>query len=730
MSNVFACLVHERRDAVVDLVANLTHLDADSQVLLYDGGTDPTLLGPGISVGGRDVLVHPSPTPQAWGRLHGFAVDCMRFALETTLFETLTIVDSDQLLIRRGYSAALSAFLADRPGVGMLASASSRQPRETRVAVAAAAWREAALWQGYCRRFESGEEKFPHWTFWPSTVFTAAACRDLVRTFDEDEELARVLAVSRLWATEEIVLPTLVALHGHEIAQSPFSYDLVRYRVVPTPRELPVAMSRSDVFWIHPVPRDPEHAVRRAVRDSHDGYREHRSGERGVLRTLPILERVRAVDGWLGDDEADLLVSATARALADVPDAAVVEIGSFCGKGTVVLGTVVRTLGGSEKVYAIDPHDGWVGARDQQLHCHGSTRERFDRTVAGAGLAGLVVPVQERAWEVDWKESVSLLVVDGLHDYESVERDFRHFEPWLAVGGYVAFHDYADYFPGVQRFVDDLLAGGGYEHVAQAGSMVLLRKPVATKRRRRAKARRDPVPLVSCVMATHDRAHLVPQAVESFLRQDHPAIELIVVDDGPMSLEDVLPDDERVRHIRLDRRQTIGAKRNLGCEAARGDLLANWDDDDWYAPWRLTYQAKEIAAAGMDVCGLNRLLYLQPVTGRAWRYTWPASARPWVHDAVLLFTRDFWRRNPFPDTSMGIDCRLLWTSSRKRILALPDERFYVGMIHGGNTSPKNTRHGLWRECPAAEVIGLVGEDVAFYREALAGGGHAVAAAAR
>jgi glycosyltransferase involved in cell wall biosynthesis len=219
-------------------------------------------------------------------------------------------------------------------------------------------------------------------------------------------------------------------------------------------------------------------------------------------------------------------------------------------------------------------------------------------------------------------------------------------------------------------------------------------------------------------MATHDRAHLVPQAVASFLRQDHPAIELLVVDDGERSLVDVLPDDDRVRHIRLERRHTIGAKRNLGCEAARGDLLANWDDDDWYAPWRLSYQVKELTAAGVEVCGLNQLLYLQPAASRAWRYTWPASARPWVHDAVLLFTRDFWRRNPFPDTSMGIDCRLLWSGPRKRILALPDERFYVGMIHGGNTSPKNTRAGLWRTHPFDDVAALVGKDVEFYREML------------
>ena len=116
---------------------------------------------------------------------------------------------------------------------------------------------------------------------------------------------------------------------------------------------------------------------------------------------------------------------------------------------------------------------------------------------------------------------------------------------------------------------------------------------------------------------------------------------------------------------------------------------------------------------------MTRLLYLDPLARRSWRYEWPATSRPWVHDAVLLFTRDFWRRNPFPDTSKAIDCRLLWSGSRKRILALDDERFYVGMIHGRNTSPKNTKHGLWSPYPVDDVEALMGDDLPLFRDALA-----------
>src|SRR5262245_45782852 len=128
MKNVFACLVHEQPECVADLVRNLTCLDPESQVLLYTGARDPALLRRSFAVGGGEPLVHPAPRPLAWGLLHEFAIECMRHALATLAFDTLTIVDSDQLLLRPGYSAALAEFLSGRDGVGMLGNAPGRQP--------------------------------------------------------------------------------------------------------------------------------------------------------------------------------------------------------------------------------------------------------------------------------------------------------------------------------------------------------------------------------------------------------------------------------------------------------------------------------------------------------------------------------------------------------------------------------------------------------------------------
>lgn len=91
-------------------------------------------------------------------------------------------------------------------------------------------------------------------------------------------------------------------------------------------------------------------------------------------------------------------------------------------------------------------------------------------------LSDMVEVVPQHSWEVQWQGPIGLLFIDGLHDYTNVARDFHHFLPWLASGAYVAFHDYADYYPGVKAFVHELLARGDFESVQCVRSLMLLRR--------------------------------------------------------------------------------------------------------------------------------------------------------------------------------------------------------------------------------------------------------------
>jgi hypothetical protein len=186
---------------------------------------------------------------------------------------------------------------------------------------------------------------------------------------------------------------------------------------------------------------------------------------------------MQQVEGWLEEDEADLMITACRRALEEMPPShAVVEIGSFCGRSTVVLASVAKAVGPQVRVYAIDPHEGKIGALDQGLREVPPTLQRLERNLERAGVRNQVEIVLQYPFEVLWDRPIALLLIDGLHDYVNVARDFLHFEPWVAPGGYIAFHDYADYYPGVKALVDEILALGGYRKIHCARSLMLIQK--------------------------------------------------------------------------------------------------------------------------------------------------------------------------------------------------------------------------------------------------------------
>ena len=481
--NVFACLVHEHPDCVMDLVRNLRHLDPSSTVVLYNGGADSGLLSDREHLERLGAVVHPSPRPTKWGALHGFALESMRFARSLGAFDTLTIVDSDQLALRSGYSDVLARHLHGKSGVGMLVNSPSVQPSTTRVAPAVAAWREVDCWRHWLRRFPDGESKWVRWSFWPSTVFTADACDALVDLFDRDTELRDILSTSKLWATEEILFPTFAALLGFQVQANPCSYAYVRYRVGYSSSQLATALRTRDAYWMHPVPRRYNDTLRHQVRERFDHYQPPRptmtaaTAGASVFMPMSVLAQMKAIEGWMEEDEADLLIGAVhATCRNGHPLGAIVEIGSYCGRSTVVLAHAARAFGAQQRVVAIDPHRGQVGAADQRVSQVAPSREKFVRNIAAAGVTEMVELVEQYSTQVAWDTPIGLLFIDGLHDYVNVSRDFAHFRPYIVPGGYVAFHDYADYYPGVRAFVDELLGGGDYEMVKLVRSMMLVRR--------------------------------------------------------------------------------------------------------------------------------------------------------------------------------------------------------------------------------------------------------------
>jgi glycosyltransferase involved in cell wall biosynthesis len=107
---------------------------------------------------------------------------------------------------------------------------------------------------------------------------------------------------------------------------------------------------------------------------------------------------------------------------------------------------------------------------------------------------------------------------------------------------------------------------------------------------------------VTVVVPTRDRWHLLAtHALPSALSQVDVTFEVVVVDDGSndqtwagLAAEQ----DGRLRSLRHSASRGVSAARNTAIAAARGEWIAFLDDDDLWAPWKLTRQLEAARRAG------------------------------------------------------------------------------------------------------------------------------------
>ena len=188
-------------------------------------------------------------------------------------------------------------------------------------------------------------------------------------------------------------------------------------------------------------------------------------------------------------------------------------------------------------------------------------------------------------------------------------------------------------------------------------------------------------PLISCLMVT--RGHLFPArfAIQTYLRQTYAPRELVIVCDSAaaeLRAHVEALGDSSIRFVDT-RPGTLGELRNASLDAARGELVAQWDDDDLYHPQRLELQASALAGApGAAAHFLSR-----------WFLWWPArrqlavsAQRVWEGSMLARRTR----LPSYPSASLGEDSvfvRTLFAAHPNVQSDVPEVYCYV--VHGGNS---------------------------------------------
>jgi glycosyltransferase involved in cell wall biosynthesis len=100
------------------------------------------------------------------------------------------------------------------------------------------------------------------------------------------------------------------------------------------------------------------------------------------------------------------------------------------------------------------------------------------------------------------------------------------------------------------------------------------------------------VPLVSVVIPTYNRAHLISRAIDSVLSQTFKNWELIIVDDRSTDntksrILKCTNRDKRIKYVVNKHKKGSAGARNQGVELAKGEYIAFLDSDDEWKPWHL-----------------------------------------------------------------------------------------------------------------------------------------------
>ena len=140
------------------------------------------------------------------------------------------------------------------------------------------------------------------------------------------------------------------------------------------------------------------------------------------------------------DEEEGLRLHELARAHAHLGP--ILEIGSYCGKSSVYLGSGAKAAGGV--LFCLDHHRGSEENQRGELYhdpeVFDAAAERVDtlpflrETIRRADLEDVAIPVVARSGTFArfWSASLGMVFIDGGHTFEAAHTDFESWSPKIA----------------------------------------------------------------------------------------------------------------------------------------------------------------------------------------------------------------------------------------------------------------------------------------------------------
>jgi predicted O-methyltransferase YrrM len=154
-------------------------------------------------------------------------------------------------------------------------------------------------------------------------------------------------------------------------------------------------------------------------------------------------KQANGIPGWFTQVNA----SAFWTVIQETQPKTVVEIGSYLGRSTALIGLGLKRFSPDARFVAIDPHTGDRQHLDRIKVDVLPTEGLFRQHMRGAGLLEMLdirVAMSEEV-AAEWSGPVDLLYIDGWHSYDAVKGDAQGWLPHLTDDGLVCFDDVGTY---------------------------------------------------------------------------------------------------------------------------------------------------------------------------------------------------------------------------------------------------------------------------------------------
>lgn len=125
-------------------------------------------------------------------------------------------------------------------------------------------------------------------------------------------------------------------------------------------------------------------------------------------------------------------------------------------------------------------------------------------------------------------------------------------------------------------------------------------------------------PLVSVIMNCLDGEAYLREAIESVFAQTYPDWEIVFFDNASTDSSAAIARSygDKVRYFRSEKTIPLGAARNAAIAAARGDLIAFLDTDDYWLPQKLEWQVAAMAGDSDLSLAYSNFYFLNGKSGR------------------------------------------------------------------------------------------------------------------